>query len=106
MNFPGIAAAGVQIFVSVPTVINQSFQLSLEANVGVSEADLITDAKNATLNYVNTLGVGDDIILSEIIAAIQAIVGVFDVKVIIPADNVTVGESSIARTSLGIITVF
>ena len=74
-TYPGVAAAGVHVFVSVPTVINQSFLISIEANIGVSEDDLVQDAKNACLNYVNSLDIGSDIILSEIIAAIQNIEG-------------------------------
>lgn len=105
VNFPGVAAAGVHVFTSVPTVINQSFQISIEANIGVSEDDLVQDTKNACLNYVNSLGIGDDIVLSEIIAAVQAISGIFDVKILIPSDNITVGEAEIARTALADITV-
>ena len=99
-NFPGVAAAGVRVFVKVPTTINQNFQLSIDSDLGVSEESLVPDVKNAILNYVNALPIGGDIIISELIFSIQSIPGVFDVRFTIPSENVVVGEDEIARTKL------
>lgn len=104
-NFPGVAAAGVRVFISAPTVINQSFTIAIDSNTGVSESGLYQDVRNAVFNYVKALGVSDDIILSEIIAAVQAIDGIFDVRINVPTENVTIGDDELARTSIATITV-
>ena len=43
---------------------------------GVNLGDISNNIKSAVINYVGSLGVGEDVILSEIIAAIIAIKGV------------------------------
>jgi uncharacterized phage protein gp47/JayE len=104
-DFPGVAAAGIQVTVSPPTIINQTFDLSVQTIPGVALSSLSTAVQQAVLNYVNKLNIGDDVIIAEIIAVVMGITGVFDVQVITPPSNVIVGDGQIARTSLATIFV-
>jgi uncharacterized phage protein gp47/JayE len=47
--------------------------------------------------YVNSLGIGDNVILSEIIRLVKAIPGVADVVMVSPTSNVTVPQGQLAR---------
>ncbi len=106
-NFPGVAAAGIQVFVQPPAaIINQSFQINIETIQGVSVNSLISDVQTTVVNYVNSLGVGEDIILSEIVARVHVLTGIFDVQITLPTGNVVIGFNQLARTSLGLVTVF
>jgi uncharacterized phage protein gp47/JayE len=42
----------------------------------VNVSDITNDVKSAIIKYINTLGVGDDVILSEIIVKVMGIIGV------------------------------
>ncbi len=98
-NFPGIKAAGVQVEVKAPTVASQSFTIDVTTIEGVNLLSIIDEVKSATASYVNSLGIGDDVILSEIIDRIQDITGVFDVQITLPVDNVAIADGFIAKVN-------
>lgn len=104
-EYEQVRAAGVQIAVLAPDVLQQTIALSVEPVEGLTLDVIESDIKAAVSNYINSLGVGDDVILSEITAAIQEIVGVFDVQIDSPSTNVPVGDNELARVKDENITV-
>jgi len=70
----------------------------------VDTEQLKTDVINALTGYVNTLGVGKNIIFNELVSAIMGVFGVTDVAISTPAGNVTVAATQVGR--LGTITLF
>ncbi len=96
-NFPGIGAAGTQFEVLTPVLVKLSLIINVTTEEGVSLSAVSGDVSNAVAEYVNSRGVGEDIILSEIIAAAQSITGVFDVEVSNFTENITIADGELAR---------
>lgn len=75
-NFPGRRAVGGAIEILPPLIRKISLSIDITTDEGVNLGDISNNIKSVIINYVQTLGVGQDVILSEIIAAIMQIKGV------------------------------
>lgn len=75
-NFPGRRAVGGAIETLPPLVRKISITVNVTTDEGVNLGDISNNIKSVVINYIQTLGVGEDVILSEIIAAIMNIKGV------------------------------
>jgi len=104
-NYPGEAAVGVKLKVRAPTLQNVSFNLIVVSGFGVVESSLSAAIRDAVQGYVNGLGIGDDVILAEVVAAVMSVPGVVDVKVGTPSSNVTVLDGTLPRTRASLITI-
>jgi uncharacterized phage protein gp47/JayE len=100
---PGYRAAGVNVEVTKPGVVTQDATLSVTAVTGVDAEQLEIDVETALTDYVNTLGVGDDIIYNELVAAVMGVFGVEDCTFTAPTSNVSVSATQVGR--LGTVTV-
>ena len=96
-SFPGYKAAGVQIEVLAPTVQHVEFTIDVSLAEGVSISTVTDDIKNAISSYVNGLGVGSDVILTEIIDRIMDVEGITDVVISVPTSNIAISDNEIAR---------
>ena len=96
-NFPGIAAAGTQFEVLPPVLVKLRMIIDVTPEQGISISSISGDVSNAILEYINSREVGEDVILSEIIAAAQSVTGVFDVQVVNFTDNITIADGELAR---------
>ena len=109
-NYPGLKALGTKFLPASPTRKMIPFQLSIVAIKGYREEDLTDLVVNTVLNYVSSLGVGENVILSEIVQRVKAITVngvevVDDVKILSPTANVIVLESELAATDTAHIVV-
>ena len=97
INYPGLKAAGVQIEV-LPPIVNA---LTLKVRLIIQEennrlyiqdkaADLISD-------YINGLGVGQDVVLNEIVDVVMEIEGMIDMQFLSPSVNIPISDNEIAR---------
>jgi uncharacterized phage protein gp47/JayE len=75
-NFPGSRAVGGLIETLPPLIKKISLAINITTVEGVNLGDIANNVKSATINYVSSLGVGEDVVLSEIIAAVMQIKGV------------------------------
>lgn len=75
-NFPGRRAVGGLIETLPPLTKSISMSIDVTTNEGVNLGDISNNIKSVIINYVEGLGVGQDVVLSEIIAAIMGIKGV------------------------------
>ena len=80
-NFTGIGAAGTQFEVVPPVFVRLKVTLNVITESGISLSSVTNDVSNEVLTYVNSRDVGEDVVLSEIIAAAQVVEGVFDVEI-------------------------
>lgn len=96
-TYPGIKALGTACRVVVPTVITPTITIQVITASGLSDADLATTVQSVVQAYVNSLGIGVKVLLSEVIRLVKALNGVFDCKVLSPSANVTVSDGQIAR---------
>ena len=75
-NFPGRRAVGGLIETLPPLIRKISVSINITTDEGVNLGDISSNIKSVIINYVSTLGVGEDVILSEITAAVMQIKGV------------------------------
>ena len=100
---PGYRSAGINVVVKTPNIVSQNVVMNVSILSGVDTEQLQTDIINDVTKYVNTLGVGNDIIYNEIIASIMGVYGVVDVTLTTPSANVTITATQVGR--VGTITV-
>jgi uncharacterized phage protein gp47/JayE len=94
----GYRAAGVNVVVVAPGQIIQDVTLTISViSTGVALNQLAIDVKAAITDYINGLGVGEDIIFTKLIAAIMSVFGVADVVISVPTANVTISPSQVGR---------
>lgn len=98
-TYPGIRASGVQVEVLAPTVENVEFIIDVDLREGINISQVSDGVKSSVSSYVNGLGVGEDVILTEIVERVMGIDGIKDVRITSPEDNVSIADSEIARVS-------
>jgi uncharacterized phage protein gp47/JayE len=96
-TYEGYRAAGVQVEVIEPVKKPQFVSLTMTTQEGVALGSVTEPVKSAVSNYINTLGVGDDVIVSEIVVAVKAVTGVADVVVEVPTENEPIADNELAR---------
>lgn len=98
VNYPGYRAAGTLVTVKAPLVLQQLVQATLIRETEYAASETLLDNVRAAINrYINTLGIAEDVIFSELVHAVQEIDGVFDVTFITPTANVVIGSGELAR---------
>jgi uncharacterized phage protein gp47/JayE len=75
-SFPGRRAVGSTIETMPPLAKTVKMTLNITTRDGVSLTDITNDIKSTVIRYIFSLGVGEDVILSEIIARVMSINGV------------------------------
>lgn len=107
-NFPGRRAVGGAIETLPPLTRKISVTVNITTDEGVNLGDISNNIKSVVINYIQTLGVGEDVILSEIIAAIMGIKGVGAVTFTNPTpdtERITIAnneKATIAPEDIGI----
>lgn len=96
-NFPGIGAAGTQFEVLPPVLVKVRIIVNVIPEEGISLSSISGEVSNVISEYINSLGVGEDVILSEIIAAAQSVNGVFDVEIQNLTENITIADNELSR---------
>jgi len=94
---PGYRAAGINVQVKQPGIVTQNVVAVLSVLSGVDTDQLSNDVVNALTAYVNTLGVGSDIVYNEMIASIMGVFGVIDVDLTTPSANVVITATQVGR---------
>ncbi len=102
-NEAGYRSAGVNVLVVAPSIVTQDVTMSVTAASGVAIDQMKVDINSVLTNYVNTLGVGADIIYNELVAAVMEVYGVVDCDITVPSSNVTIASSQVGR--LGTVTI-
>ena len=102
VNYPGKIAAGISLVVQGPSVVATPWTIVLYRIGTLSVVnDIILAAQTAVEQYVNTLKLGSDVILSEAARRIKNSHGaIFDLVISAPAANVSVTQFDLARSGL------
>lgn len=104
-SFPGYGAAGIIFHILAPTVKHITVELTIVTANGVTVSSLQNDINSAITGYINTLGLGDDVIIERIRAAVIAIPGIIDVVMISPLANIPIADNQKATISTNNITI-
>ena len=95
-NFPGRRAVGGAIETLPPLNRKIVITINVTTDEGVNLGDISNNIKSVIINYIQTLGVGQDVILSEIIASVMAIKGVGAVTFTTPTpstERITIADN-------------
>jgi uncharacterized phage protein gp47/JayE len=98
-DFPGYRAAGTQILVAVPTTQARAIVVSIVPARGFTVAQLISSVQVAIETYVNAQGIGANILVAQLIAAIIAVPGVGNCQVISPSSDINVPAGTQIRVT-------
>lgn len=95
--FPGVKAAGAGIEVLPPLIKAISVALQVRPKDGVTLNSITELVKSTVANYVNSLGVGKPVVISEIGRVVQSLPGVFSVKILgtlpeVDDDRIVIGD--------------
>jgi hypothetical protein len=99
-EFPGYGAAGVSIEVREPRIQRVKISMKVKTARGVSLQSLSDAIKSVVSGYINSLGLGQDVVMSEVIKLVQQIPGVDALVLSHPnpsTERISVGDKSIAR---------
>ena len=97
VSSPGVGAAGVVFRILAPTTIEVNVQLDLILSEGVSIASVENEVRSAVSNYINNLGVGEDVVIEEVRSAVIRLAGIVDVVLQEPAANIAIADNELAR---------
>ena len=86
-NFPGRRAVGGVIEILPPLIRRVIVSIDITTNEGVNINEISNDIVSAIINYVSNLGVGEDVIMAEIIVAVMDIKGVAAVTFNVPSPD-------------------
>lgn len=79
--YPGTKAMGAQIEVNPPLIKNIQLAMQVRPKDGVTINSISEIIKSTVAGYVNGLGVGKPVVISEIIRIVQGLPGVYSVAV-------------------------
>jgi hypothetical protein len=99
-NFPGLKAPGTSVRVVAPAIVSPQFIIRAVPKNGALDSTFISAVTAAASRYVNSLGVGETILLSRIITDCENDVGnLDDIEILSPPTNVPVADGQLARVS-------
>ena len=96
-TLPMYRASGVVIEVIPASKILISVDANIVVNDGFDRPSVLTEVKTSINSYVNTLGISDDVVISEIIERAMRVQGMYDITINSPTDNITVAFDEVAR---------
>lgn len=99
LNYPGARAAGVRVVVKSPTIRSLVVRAVVRLLPGQQEAAVLSACRTAVTDYINSLGISQDVVKNEIIERIMAVRGVLDVSLTSPTTNINILDDEIARVT-------
>lgn len=111
-TYPGVAAAGAEIFIKAPLVKRIEVSINIRVKTGIPFSAIAEEARNSVASLINSNAVGQSIPISNIISTVGAIVGVQAVAISSPQYDalndiirVNAGEKSLILDTVSDITV-
>lgn len=109
LRFPGVKADGIQAIVSPPQTVPQTLNASISVLDGFDTSTVALQVEAAIQDYINSLDIGEDVIVSEIIQRAMEVAGMFNIQISdlsgsSPVDQVIL-ENQVARITAGDITL-
>jgi uncharacterized phage protein gp47/JayE len=104
-NYPGYRAAGVLVRVLSPTITQMIFEANITVLSGFSQTDIAEKVATAVSGYINSLGIGEDVILNEIRERAMSIPGMYNILTTNPTEDRIILDNGLARILSGNISV-
>lgn len=103
-NYPGKGVEGIGYIITAPTIVPASVGITATRlpNINVDLLEIKNDIQTAVEQYINTLQLGENVLLSEIIrVGKNSNAAIYDFIVTSPVSNIAVSEDEFARTGAG-----
>lgn len=84
VTFPGVAAAGAEIFIQPPLVRRVKVSINVRVNTGIPFIRITEQVRNNITALINSSEIGESIAISDIIATVNTIPGVRAVSISSP----------------------
>jgi hypothetical protein len=102
IDYPGVRAAGSRVEVLAPLIKSVYLTLDITPREGVTISSIKAPVRSVVSSYINGLGVGREVVKSEVIKRTQQVPGVKSVTVVatIPSSTngiISVGSFEVAR---------
>lgn len=104
-TYPGYRAAGVLVRVLSPWIVPITVEATVNLLQGFDRTSVLAKVRTAIMGYINTLGIGEDVVLAELIERAMGVAGVYDVQFVAPAENRVITDSQLARSRTSDITL-
>jgi hypothetical protein len=98
ISYPGLVAGGVIVHVDTPIIRQVPVTFSVSTLPGYDETEIRNSVKLAVEVYIDSLGIGENVILAKIIEKIMNVDGVANTYVITPTSDVIVLENELPRS--------
>ncbi len=92
-TYPGVGAAGITFRILAPTIKQFGIELDVTLQEGITLSSIENSIKSVITAYVNTLGVGEDVIIERIRSAVINVPGVRDVVINTPNANIAIADN-------------
>lgn len=89
ITFPGVAAAGAEIFIEPPLVRRIEISINVRVNTGIPFSRIAEQVRNNIAALVNSSPIGEAIAISDIISSVNKIPGVKAISISSPAYSPT-----------------
>jgi uncharacterized phage protein gp47/JayE len=99
----GWKAAGVKVAVYAAAEVSVAVTATVSVDGGYIASDVIGEVTDVVANYFSDLGIGENVILAELISAVMAVDGVLNFRLAAPADDVAV--AAIQKAAAGTLTI-
>lgn len=96
-NYPGYRAAGVQVRVLSPTIVQLSFTANITVLQGYSQTTVADAVSIAIQNYINNLGIDEDVVLAELVERAMVVTGMYNINITVPSGDRVILENQVAR---------
>jgi hypothetical protein len=83
-TYPGVAAAGAEIFIKAPLVRRVEVSIDVRVKTGVPFSTIVTEVRNSIAALIGSNPVGQPIPISNIVSNVDAIIGVQAVAISSP----------------------
>lgn len=84
-TYPGVAAAGAEIFIEEPLVKRIQISINVRINTGTPFGRVTEEVRNAIAALINSSPIGESIAISDIISQVNSVKGVRAVSISSPA---------------------
>lgn len=98
VTYPGVAAAGVIIYVDTPSIVPIAVTVSISVDSGYEEDTLKDQVKIVIENYIDGLSIGDNVILARMIERAFTVEGVSNVIIKSPLFDIIITENELPKS--------
>lgn len=89
VTYPGVSAAGAEIFIEPPLVRKIEVGIGVRVNTGIPFSKIVEQARNNVAALINSSPIGQSIAISDIVSVVNSIPGVKAVSITSPSYDIS-----------------